>query len=203
MPNWSRLLVFFGCLAPFASLVWGIAANQLGPDPGEALMLATGEWGARLLMLCLLISPLRSWTGWSRLIQLRRMLGLYCFFYACLHFLLFMHFYLGWTVARLIEEVVERPYVTLGFLAWLLLLPLAITSTRAMQRRLRQRQRWTLLHRAVYVVALLISLHMLWQVRSDIGEALLYTAVFMLLLSWRLRRWRAAARPVSGGAQGA
>jgi sulfoxide reductase heme-binding subunit YedZ len=187
--RWSKRLVFCLGLVPLGLLFYGAVSNQLGPDPGESLMHATGEWAARLLILTLIVSPLRSWTGLSGLLRLRRMLGLFTFFYACLHLFLFLHFYLGWLPSVLWEELVERPYITVGFSAWLIMLPLAVTSTTAMQRRLRRN--WQRLHRGIYPVAVLVSLHILWQARSDLGEALFYTLVFAALLSWRLIRFRA------------
>ena len=131
-----RLGVFVLCLIPFGLTLYGAALGGLGPDPAERIMHVTGEWAARLLLLTLLISPLRKWSGWSVLVKLRRMLGLYAFFYGVIHLLSFAHFYLGWSPAILLEELVERPYITVGFAALLLMLPLAVTSTRAMQRRL-------------------------------------------------------------------
>ena len=184
-----RVGVFALCLLPFAWLVYGAATNGLGPDPAESIMHITGEWALRLLLLTLLVSPLRLWSGWPVVLKLRRMLGLYVFFYACIHLLSFCHFYIGWTAGALLEELVERPYITVGFAAWLLLLPLAVTSTRAMQRRLRRH--WQRLHRLVYAVAVLACCHILWQARSDIGEALVYILLFAVLLAWRVRRFTA------------
>ena len=177
-------ILFLLCLLPFAELFWLAFNAQLGPDPAEALMKETGEWAARLLVLCLAVTPLRHLSGWSSVLKCRRMLGLFCFFYASIHLVLFLHFYLGWVPARVLEEILERPYISAGFAAWLILLPLAITSTRGMQRRLRRN--WQRLHRGVYAVAVLVSLHYLWQSRSDIGEALLYSSLFGLLLAYRL-----------------
>lgn len=185
----QRLLkagTFVLCLLPFAWLFHGAAVDRLGPDPAKAVMLFTGEWSLRLLALTLLVSPLRAWTGWPVVMKLRRMLGLFAFFYACIHFFAFLQLYTGWDVAALTKELVERPYITLGFSAWLLMLPLAITSTRGMQRRLRGH--WQRLHRLVYPAAILACLHLLWQVRSDVGEALFYLVIFAVLLGWRVRR---------------
>ena len=184
--------VFTLALLPFIWVSYAAATGGLGPDPAEALMHVTGEWSLRLLALTLLVSPLRAWTGWSLLLKLRRMLGLYAFFYGCIHLLSFLQFYVGWTPAGLLEELVERPYITMGFMAWLLMLPLAITSTRGMQRRLRRN--WLRLHRLVYPAAILACLHLLWQARSDIGEALFYIGIFVVLLGWRLRRRRLQRR---------
>ena len=178
--------VFTLALLPFIWVVYAATTGGLGPDPAEALMHATGEWSLRLLALTLLVSPLRAWTGWSLLLKLRRMLGLYAFFYGCIHLLSFLQFFVGWTPAGLLEELVERPYITMGFAAWLLMLPLAVTSTRGMQRRLRRN--WQRLHRLVYPAAVLGCLHLLWQARSDIGEPLFYIGIFALLLGWRLKR---------------
>ena len=125
-----RLGVFILCLLPFAWLLCGVIANRLGPDPAEALMHATGEWSLRRRALTLCVSPLRSWTGVPWVLKLRRMLGLYAFFYACVHFSVFLQFYTGWDGAVLARELAERPYVSAGFAAWLIMLLLAVTSTR-------------------------------------------------------------------------
>lgn len=186
MVRLARIGVFLLCLLPFVWVLYAAIVGRLGPDPAEALMHFTGEWSLRLLALTLLVSPLRTWTAWPSLIKLRRMLGLYAFFYACIHFLTFVQFYIGWTPRVLIEELVERPYITLGFTAWVLMLPLATTSSRGMQRRMRGN--WQRLHRLVYPAAVLACLHLLWQARSDVGEALAYLAIFATLLGWRLRR---------------
>jgi len=187
-----RTGVFFLCLAPFLWAVYDTFAGKLGPDPAEALMQDTGEWALRLLALTLLISPLRRWTGWSRVMTLRRMLGLYAFFYASVHFVIFLQFYIGWTGSALAEELTERPYISAGFAAWLVLLPLALTSTRRMRRRLGAL--WVRLHNQVYAAAVIACLHLLWQARSDIGEALAYILVFALLLGWRIRRAAGVAK---------
>ena len=193
MQRFIKVATFTLCLLPFLWIFYAAAHGRLGPDPAEALMLSTGEWSLRLLALCLLVSPLRTLTGWSALMRLRRMLGLFAFFYACVHFVSFLQFYIGWDAAALGEELSERPYIALGFAAWLLLLPLAVTSTRRMQRRLRGN--WQRLHRLVYPAALLACLHLLWQARSDLGEALLYLALFALLLGWRVKRYCNKTRP--------
>lgn len=172
---------------PLLWLCYRVVSGNAGPDPAELIMHISGEWGLRMLVLTLLVTPLRQWLGWSALLRYRRMLGLYTFFYACLHLLAFAHFYVGWTGAILVEELVERPYISVGALSLLLMLPLAVTSTRGMQRRLRRN--WVRLHRLVYPAAILACLHLLWQARSDIGEALVYSAVLGFLLVWRLRRF--------------
>jgi sulfoxide reductase heme-binding subunit YedZ len=189
-------VLFLLCLAPFCALVAAALLDTLGPDPAEALLHETGEWAARLLIATLLVSPLRAWTGWGPLIRLRRMLGLFCFFYATVHLVIFLQFYLGWSGERVLEEVLERPYITVGFLAWLILVPLAVTSNKASQRRLRGD--WRRLHLGSYAVAITVSLHYLWQSRSDIGEALVYTVIFALLLAWRARRQWWGGRALEG-----
>ena len=184
----SRLLkpvVFAACLLPFAWLVYGVFGNTLGPDPAEAIMHVTGEWSLRILLVTLAVSPLKEISGWRWPMRLRRMLGLYAFFYATVHLVSFAHFYLGWTGAILLEELAERPYITAGSMAWLLMLPLALTSTRKMQRRLGRN--WRKLHRAVYPAGILACLHLVWQLRSDFGEPLVYSFLLFLLLLWRLR----------------
>ncbi|CAA0097370.1 Protein-methionine-sulfoxide reductase heme-binding subunit MsrQ [Halioglobus japonicus] len=183
------------CLLPFVWLVYTAAVGSLGPDPAKALMHSTGEWSLRLLALCLLISPLRAWTGWPGVMKWRRTLGLFAFFYGCIHFVSFLQFYIGWDAAALGEELAERPYITLGFGAWILMLPLAVTSTRKMQQRLRGN--WRRLHRLVYLAALLACLHLLWQARSDLGEALYYLGIFAVLLGWRVRRYWLKSRPAA------
>jgi len=184
MSLWAKPLLFLAAMVPLLLMVAALASNQLGPDPAQTLMHGTGEWAARLLIASLLVSPLRAIFGWNALLRLRRMLGLFAFAYASLHLLLFIGFYLGWSLGRVGEELLERPYITVGFLAWLIMLPLAATSNQAMQRWLKRN--WQRLHRAVYMVAVLVSFHILWQARSDLGEALFYGLVFATLLIWRL-----------------
>ena len=183
--------VFLLCLIPFALIILAIANGTAGPDPAEFIMNSTGEWAARILLLSLLASPLKKWTGWLVVLKLRRMLGLYAFFYASVHLATFGHFFIGWSLSILAEELLERPYITMGFAAWLLMLPMALTSTRAMQRSLRRN--WQRLHRLVYPAAVFVCLHILWQARSDIGEALIYIGLFSWMLIWRYFRHRRAS----------
>ena len=147
-------------------------------------MQQTGEWAIRLLVLVLAARPLAQW-GWPRLFRYRRMLGLFMFFYTTVHLLVFAQVYVGWNASILAEELIERPYVMVGFAAWVLLVPLAVTSTHGMRRRLRQR--WRQLHQAIYAVAVLGTLHLLWLSRSDIGDAVFYGAIFAVMLGWRLK----------------
>ncbi|QFU77750.1 sulfoxide reductase heme-binding subunit YedZ [Halioglobus maricola] len=185
LPGSLKLCVFVACLSPLLWLVYAAVQGDLGPDPAEVIIAVSGEWTLRLLGLTLLMSPLRQWLGRPWPIRIRRMLGLFTFFYACLHLLTFAHFFLGWSPAILWEELIERPYITVGFVGWLLMLPLAITSTRGWQRRLGRS--WRRLHQLVYPAAVLGCIHLLWQVRSDATEAVVYCAIFALLLGWRAR----------------
>lgn len=146
-------------------------------------MHVTGEWVMRFLVLVLLATPLAR-NGWPRLARYRRMLGLYVWFYATLHLLVFAQVYIGWSGEQLAEELVERPYVLVGFLAWLILVPLGITSAQAIRRKLGKN--WRRLHKLTYAVAVLGWLHLLWLSRSDVGDAVIYGGLFVFLLGYRL-----------------
>jgi sulfoxide reductase heme-binding subunit YedZ len=150
-------------------------------------MQGTGEWGLRGLAIVLLAAPLAQ-RGWRGLFRYRRVLGLSLYLYVSLHLLLFAQVYVGWSGALLAEELKERPYVFVGFSAWLAMLPLALTSTDRARRWLGRR--WKQLHRLIYPATVLAWLHLFWLARSDVGEALVYGAVFAALLSWRVRRAR-------------
>ena len=181
-PAWNpalRVLVFLACLAPFAALVSGVVSNSLGPDPAEHLMHVTGEWVMRFLVLVLLATPLAR-QGWPRLVRYRRMLGLYVWFYATLHLLVFAQVFIGWSGEQLIEELADRPYVLVGFLAWLILVPLGITSAHAIRKKMGRQ--WKRLHKATYLVAVLGWLHLLWLSRSDLGDAVVYGVILGGLL---------------------
>ena len=184
--NWNpaiRVAVFLTCLLPFLALARAVASNSLGPDPAEHLMHVTGEWVMRFLVLVLLATPLAR-NGWPRLARYRRMLGLYVWFYATLHLLVFAQVFIGWSGAQLVEELAERPYVLVGFLAWLILVPLGITSAHTIRKKMGRH--WRQLHKLTYAVAVLGWLHLLWLSRSDIGNAALYGLVVALLLLYRL-----------------
>ena len=168
-----------------ATLGWQLSIGALGPDPAKALMHGTGEWGLRGLVLVLLASPLAH-RGWRGLFLYRRILGVALFIYVSVHLLLFAQVYVGWSSELLAEELKERPYVLVGFLAWLLLLPLALTSSDRARRFLGKR--WRQLHRLIYPATILAWLHLFWLARSDWGEALIYGLLFTLLLGWRVFR---------------
>ena len=195
-PRWNpavRAAFFMLCLAPFLALTNAVITNSLGPDPAEHLMHITGEWVMRFMVLVLAATPLAGW-GWPWLVRYRRMLGLYAWFYATLHLLVFAQVYSGWSGEILLEELTERPYVLVGFLAWLILVPLGITSANSIRRKMGRN--WRKLHRLTYLVAVLVWLHLLWLSRSDIGEAVVYGAVFVLLFALRIPQKKMATKAV-------
>jgi sulfoxide reductase heme-binding subunit YedZ len=147
-------------------------------------MHVTGEWVMRFLLLVLLATPLAR-HGWPRLARYRRMLGLFVWFYATLHLLVFAQVFIGWSAEQLIEELAERPYVLVGFLAWVILVPLGITSAQAIRRKMGRN--WRRLHKLTYAVAVLGWLHLLWLSRSDVGDAVVYGLIIAALLAYRLR----------------
>ncbi|WP_372810515.1 sulfite oxidase heme-binding subunit YedZ [Litorivivens sp.] len=188
MMAWRKGLLFLACLLPLASLALQLITGDLGPDPAKRLILFTGGWSLNFLLLTLMISPLRVWLRRPSLIRYRRMLGLFCFFYATLHALCVGTYLLGWEWSIFREELQERPYMLVGFFAWLTLLPLAATSNRFSVRHLGRR--WLILHRLVYGTLVLALVHLFWLVRSDLAEAALYGLAGSALLLWRLRRSR-------------
>jgi sulfoxide reductase heme-binding subunit YedZ len=189
--------VFVACLVPalhLAAGAFGFAGVSLGADPVKTILHTTGTWVLRFLAATLLITPLKELTGSLAWLRLRRMLGLYVFFYALLHFSTYLFLDQDGKLSAIWQDIVKRPYITLGFLGLLLLIPLAVTSTAKAQRRLGRR--WTRLHRLVYVVAGLGVWHYWWLVKKDIRPPLAYAAVFAALLGYRwfrhLRRRRGA-----------
>jgi sulfoxide reductase heme-binding subunit YedZ len=175
-------------LLPLAGLAAGAARGALGANPVETITHETGQWALRLLLLTLAVTPLRRLAGWTFLAPWRRSLGLLAFLYATLHFATFLALDLRFDLSALGEEVAERPYVTLGFTAFALLAPLAVTSTRGWQRRLGRR--WVALHRLVYLAAGCVVLHFVWLVKADLTEPLTYGALLAALLATRWRRRR-------------
>ena len=181
----TKPFVFTAGLAPLAWLAWDALHDTLGTDPVAQLEHRSGDWALRLLLATLAMTPLRRLTGLPGFVRYRRMLGLFAFFYACLHLTIYLVVDLGGFWSQLLTEIAKRPYMTVGFSAWLLLVPLAITSTRGMMRRLGSR--WQKLHRLVYVAAMLACLHFLWLVKADVREPVLYLGVFAVLMVLRLR----------------
>ncbi|RYZ73659.1 MAG: protein-methionine-sulfoxide reductase heme-binding subunit MsrQ [Lysobacteraceae bacterium] len=170
--------------------VWKNASDALGADPVAEIEHRSGLWALRMLMLALAVTPLRQLSGKPVLLRFRRMLGLYAFFYASLHFSAYLVLDLRGYWIQIFEEIVKRPYITVGFSAWLLLLPLALTSTKGWIRRLGRN--WARLHKLVYAIGVLAVLHFWWLVKSDIREPLLYATILALLLGWR--GWKALSR---------
>ena len=179
-----KLTGFGLCALPAYWLVRGALLNELGANPLEALLRGSGDWTLRMLLVTLAVTPLRRLSGWVWLQGLRRMLGLYAFAYACLHFLTWLWLDKGLDWRVMLEDVVERPFITVGFSAFVLLVPLAVTSTRGMMRRLGRN--WRRLHRAAYLAASLGVLHYLWLVKADWLEPLVYGLILALLLALRL-----------------
>ena len=187
-----RILTFLICLIPFVLLLLKVLQNDLGPDPAKELALETGEWSIRFLLLALAMTPLRHLSGRMEFAQRRRMIGLFALFYASVHFLVWVIFLLGLRWGAILEEVVERPYITIGFSSFLILIVLGATSPRVMVRKLGKN--WRRLHRLVYVAGVLAVIHLVWIVRTDLSEALLYGAILAGLLGWRLVFARNKAR---------
>ena len=182
-----KAVVFALALVPFAWLVWDAVTGELGANPVEAITLRTGDWTLRFLLITLLVTPLRRLTGWHAVVRWRRMLGLFAFFYVLLHFSTYAVLDAFFDVAYILEDILERPYITVGFTSLCLLVPLAVTSTNAMVKRLGG-QRWRKLHRLVYVAAGGAVLHYLWLVKADLREPLIYLGILAFLLLLRAPR---------------
>ena len=187
-----RIGVFALALVPFALMAWVAVLGDLGPDPAKELSLETGQWAMRFILIALAMTPLRHLTGRLEFAQRRRMIGLFALFYASLHFVVWMVFLLGLQLGAIVEEVIERPYITLGFAAYLILLVLGLTSPRSMVRRLGRQ--WRRLHRLVYLSGVLAVAHLVWIVRTDLVEAAVYGAILVFLLGWRVYFSRKTAR---------
>jgi methionine sulfoxide reductase heme-binding subunit len=194
MQKTAKTLVFLACLTPFLWLVTRTLTGRLGINPVEDLELTTGIWALRLLVATLLVTPLRRVTGWNRIIQYRRMLGLFAFFYASLHFAIYVAVDQFFAFEFIVKDVVKRPFITMGFTAFVLMIPLAITSTKGWIRRLGRR--WQLLHRLIYVSAVCAAVHYLWKVKVMIGSPVYYAAAIGILLALRLI-WQARSARTS------
>jgi sulfoxide reductase heme-binding subunit YedZ len=194
----TKPLLFFFCLLPFLWLVYAAAADQLGANPAEALLRGTGDWALRFLCLTLAVTPLRVMAGQSALARFRRMLGLYVYFYALLHLLSYAWFDMGLELTEIGRDIAKRPFILVGFTAFVLLTPLALTSFNRAIRWLGAR-RWQRLHRLAYVAAVLGLLHFFWMRASKnrLDEVLVYAVILGALLGWRLwRRWDGHSRAV-------
>ena len=177
-------LIFLLLLSPFILLNSNLLNDNLGADPAKEIVQNLGFWAMTSLWLTLAVSPGVKLLGWRWLMSFRRMLGLYTFFYAVLHLLAFATFLVGWRWDILLTELTKRPYIIVGSLALLLLIPLAFTSTKAMQRRLGKH--WKKLHFLIYPISLLVMLHFVWQIRSDFGQQLIFAILLAILLGYRL-----------------
>jgi sulfoxide reductase heme-binding subunit YedZ len=194
----AKPTAFVLALLPFAWLLYGAVADRLGANPAEALIRDSGDWTLRFLCLTLAITPLRQWTGWHALLRLRRGAGLFTFFYALLHFLCFAWLDMGFEFDAILKDIAKRPFILVGTAALLLLLPLAATSLNRAVRWLGP-QRWQMLHRSVYAVALLAILHFFWMrsAKNDLAEVAVYAAILSVLLGWRVWRRLRSTRAVS------
>ena len=195
-----KVFAHLAALAPLAILAWQMwdvavrGSDALGADPVAEIEHRLGLWALRLLLLTLAITPLRHLTGWRVLLRFRRILGLYAFAYATLHLLAYVVLDLRGYWPLMLEDIAKRPYITVGFLTWLLLVPLAVTSTQGWMRRLGRG--WARLHRLVYAVVVLAVLHFWWLVKADLREPALYAGIAALLLAWRAwRRLRPRSAP--------
>lgn len=177
-------VVFLLSLLPLLILIYRGFDDRLGANPVEELTHQTGLWGLYFLLFTLSVTPLRKITGAKWLIQLRRMLGLFAFFYASLHLLVYVWIDQYFTWSAIVEDVLKRPYITVGFGAWLLLLPLALTSTKAAMKSLGKN--WKRLHQLVYLVVAMVILHFVWLVKADYAEPLIYFSVYILLMLTRM-----------------
>lgn len=185
-----KSLTFAACSIPLLWLVlrgFGVADFSLGANPVETVLHNFGTTALNLLLITLAITPLRRLTGLNLLVRLRRMLGLFCYFYLTLHFLSYAVLDLQLAWGTLFEDITQRPYISVGMLALLAMTPLAITSTKGMQRRLGRN--WGRLHRAIYPISILALTHFIWQTKADLFEPLVYAGILTVLLGYRLLRW--------------
>jgi sulfoxide reductase heme-binding subunit YedZ len=183
-------LVFLACLLPFALVVTDALeiTGKLGANPIEAIMDRFGNWSLRFLLITLAITPLRRLSGWNSLVRFRRMLGLFTFFYVFMHFLTWLVLDQGLLMSAILEDIIERPFITIGFAALVLLTTLALTSTNGIRRRMGRH--WQTLHNAVYLIGILGVWHYWWQVKKDITEPLIYAAILAVLLGYRITRYQ-------------
>ncbi len=186
--KWTKVVVFLFCLTPLGDLLYRGFNARLTANPVEYIQHFTGDWTLRFLLITLAITPLRKLLNLPDLIRFRRMLGLFAFFYVCLHFLTYIGPDQSFNLAGMWKDVEKRRYITVGFLGFVLLIPLAITSTKGWIRRLGGR-RWQTLHRAIYITGICGVIHYYWLVKSDVRKPLMYGAILAVLLLWRLGTW--------------
>jgi sulfoxide reductase heme-binding subunit YedZ len=195
--KWTKVVIFCVCLIPLGGLVWRAFHNGLGANPVEFIQLTTGDWTLRFLVFTLCITPFRKMLNLPDLIRFRRMLGLFAFSYLCLHFLTYLGPDQSFDLGGMWKDVAKRPFITVGFLGFLLLLPLAITSTAGWIRRLGGK-RWQALHRAIYFAAICGVIHYYWKVKSDVRLPVFYGTLVAILLLWRLGDWYFKRRSAAG-----
>ena len=188
MIRWTKVFVFVLCLGPLAFLAWGAYSGNLGPNPIEKITHTTGDWTLRFLLITLSITPLRKVLGVPPLVRFRRMLGLYAFFYGSLHFVTYIWLDKFFDLHEMLVDIAKRKFITIGLTAFLLLIPLAITSTSGWIRRLGGK-RWQKLHRLVYFSAIAGVIHYLWLVKADIRKPLEYGTILSILLAYRVFLW--------------
>lgn len=195
--RYAKPVIFLVSLVPLALLMYAafFDLDALGANPIETINRNLGDWALRFLLITLAVTPLRQWTGWHELIRWRRMLGLFAFFYAMLHVTSYTVLDQQFNWDEIVKDVIKRPFITVGFISFVLLVPLAMTSTNAMVRRLGGR-RWRNLHRLVYAIGVGAVLHFFWMVKSDIREPAVYAAALTALLGYRVWRWSRQARSV-------
>ena len=182
---WLKAAVFLAALVPFAVIAARAYSGDLGANPVETILHHFGEWSLRLMLVTLAVTPIRRLTGWNQIVRLRRMLGLFAFFYAVLHLATYVLLDRSLLVSEILEDLIDRPYITAGFAAFVLLVPLAATSTNAMIRWLGG-QRWRKLHRLAYLAAAGGVIHFWWLVKADVREPLIHAAVLAALFALRL-----------------
>ena len=191
-------VVFVLALVPTFYLIYGLLTANLGANPAETIQLQTGRWALKFLLITLAVTPLRRITGWNSVIQYRRMLGLFAFYYASLHFTSYIVLDKFFDWRAMIADVGKRPFITVGFTTYVLLVPLALTSTKGWIRRLGRK--WQTLHRLIYLAAICAAIHFIWKVKVVSGDPVWYTGIVLVLLGFRLVWWlrKRAVRPARG-----
>jgi methionine sulfoxide reductase heme-binding subunit len=188
MIKWFKPVVFLACLIPLGLLGWKAYTGDLGANPIELITHSTGDWTIRFLLITLAITPVRKLTGLAWMIRFRRMLGLFAFFYGVLHFTTYIWLDKFFDLHEMLKDVGKRPFITMGFAAFVLLIPLALTSTAGWIRRLGGK-RWQMLHRLIYLSAIAGVIHYVWLVKADLRKPLQYAAILALLLAYRAVVW--------------
>ena len=188
-----KAALFIASLYPLLRLSWLTYSDQLGTNPIELITRSLGTWTLVFLLITLTITPLRKLSGWTWLIKLRRLAGLFAFFYATLHFITYIWLDQFFDLSAMYKDVIKRPFITIGFAAFVMLIPLALTSTNAMMKKMGGKN-WQLLHRLVYAIALFGVLHYWWLVKKDLTQPIIYSSVLAILLGYRLWVWQSKKR---------